>query len=326
MYRFVWLQGRPGTGKSEQIRAALSGCEHLYIKSGTITPLALYRSCFEHLNQPVVLDLDEMESMLKDTLGRRLLLALGETTEEKLLCWNSTSPFLGHTPSSFYTKSTLCIVAKEEPRHLAIRSRALKLLFEPTNEEIHRYAASWFWHQGIHDFVGAHLHRMHPLDLRWYLEAYADHLAERDWAGQLLELYALDRAEALVQDLQRDPGCPTRKDRERRFRESIRGPGGSRTTYGDIWRRLKKSHRLEADIVAPIEVRGKRPPRPGQDQEEPAAPTDEPPRQEFAQTITGTAPPAGAPARGRRGRRPFETDGSTTFDREPEEAEDEDEG
>src|SRR5262249_37888416 len=103
IYFFIWLEGRAGTGKSKLVEFILNECKcpHYHLKSGTITPLSLYQRCHEHVNQPIVLDLDELESMIKDTNGRRLLLALGETIRDKTLYWQSTTLALGNTPAEF---------------------------------------------------------------------------------------------------------------------------------------------------------------------------------------------------------------------------------
>jgi hypothetical protein len=288
IYRFIWVTGRPGTGKSESIQAAMRGRKVLYVKSGQVTPLSLYIACYEHMNEPIILDLDDMESMLKDTNGRRLLLALGETTPSKQLHWHSMSPRMGDVPSSFETSSPLCVIANDPPLHAAIRSRARKLEFAPTNIEIHRYAATWFWDQPIHDWFGQHLDRLHPLDLRWYVEAHEDRHAGRDWADLLMKSYALDPAEALVQNLQDDPSCPRRQDKERRFAEIMAGrKGGSRANYDIILKRLRKKGSLRPEIVGTIPVRGKRPPANVGDEKAREPPADLPAREGFARPISG---------------------------------------
>jgi hypothetical protein len=288
LYRFLWVTGRPGVGKSELIQAITRDRTILYVKSGRLSPLSLYLACYEHLNQPIVLDLDEMEALLKDPDGRRLFLALGETTLSKKLEWHSTTPRLGNTPTIFETSSTLCVIANEPPRHPAIRSRATILGFYPTNYEVYAYAARWFWDQEIQNWVGRHLSRLHPIDLRCYLQAYGDKLGGRDWANLLMKAYALDAAEVVVQDLWQDPAYPTRGDKERRFIEIMAGrKGGSRANYHIILRRLRKSNRLEPETVDPILVRGKRPPIPLGLEAPCQQAADLPQRDGFSRPVTG---------------------------------------
>jgi hypothetical protein len=329
IYHFVWLEGHPGTGKSERVRITLSkilGDKFYHIKSGSITPLALYKQCHKHQNEPIVLDLDELESMLQNSNGRRLLLALGESKPKKLLSWETTSRALGETPEAFETSSSLCVIANEPPRYRHIRSRAVKLLFQPSNLELHKYAATWFWDQEIHNFVGSHLQRLEQLDLRSYVHAYADKLASKDWGRILLQAYSADLAEVIVQDLHRDPAFPRRKDKVRRFVELMRGrPGGSPSNYGVIRKRLQEAKRLEVQPVAPIPVGGTAPEQPDQHQEtEPTAADAASARPAFLTPITGQTPPPATPTPlTQPACRLYQTDGSTSFSRE-EEDEDED--
>jgi hypothetical protein len=160
-------------------------------------------------------------------------------------------------------------------------------MFEPTNLEIHISAAGWFWDQEIYDWIGSHLNHLHPLDLRWYSEAYSDRIAGRDWADLLLKSYALDAAEAVVQDLEHDPSHPTREDKARKFSEIMAGrKGSSRANYHNILARLRKSKRLDLEAAPVVQVRGKKPIIGGHE-EMPAPPADIPQRDMFARPITG---------------------------------------
>jgi hypothetical protein len=298
VYPFIWLTGRPGVGKTETAQAGVRNRKAMFIKSGHVTPLGLYRACYEHLNEPIILDMDEVESLVRNADGRRLLLALGESKREKQVQWLTTSTLLGQTPTRYETTSPLCIIANETTSIAAIQSRALMLFFDPTNEEVHRYAASWFWDQTVHDWFGRHHTRLRPLDVRWYVGAYHDRLAGRDWAHLALKHYALNPAECHVQDLENDPAYPTRNDKERRFRELMAGTkGASRSNYHLILSRLCKSGRLNSDqTVASFPVRGRRPRRPdGQEDTMPPA-ADLPIREAFVRPITGEQPGQTRPA------------------------------
>ena len=76
------------------------------------------------------------------------------------------------------------IVSNRSTAHEDIRSRAIVLYFDPTNLEVHRAVARWYWDQQIHDYFGQHLSRLPPLDVRWYIHAYGDKLAGRDWSSR----------------------------------------------------------------------------------------------------------------------------------------------
>jgi hypothetical protein len=71
IYRFLWVMGRPGVGKTEAAAAAVWDRRVLYVKSARVSALSLYVQCYEHLNEPVVLDMDEMTDVLREPDWRR---------------------------------------------------------------------------------------------------------------------------------------------------------------------------------------------------------------------------------------------------------------
>jgi hypothetical protein len=212
--------------------------------------------------------------LLADPLGFKLISDLGDSSPEKTLHWHTSNlRWLRGTPTQFTTASPLCIIANEWTRSPVLESRALQLVFEPGNLELHRHASRWFWSQQIHDFVGKRLARLRPLDSRAYVHAYHDLLAGRDWGKLFLDDYAADPAEALVADLEVDPAHPTTQGRVRRFAEVLGSEGGSRSTYYLIRRRLAKEGRLHLEpMCGSIPVAGKRPVRRADDAAEPVRP------------------------------------------------------
>jgi hypothetical protein len=307
IYPFLWLVGRPGVGKSESITDVVRGRAVYYRKGGQLTPLQFYKDCYEHRNQPIILD--DAEDILKKAEGRRVVCSLGDTTRVKQLDWGSTTRALGEVPRTYHTSSSLCIIANSATTHEAIQSRAVTLYFDPTSLEVHRASARWFWDQEIHDWVGGHLYRLEPLEARWYSKAANDKRGGRGWRQILLTAHALNRPACIVQDLETDPSYPTTKDKERRFEELIGGKGKSRPTYHRIRARLIDAGQLHVEAVPPIRLRRTRPPGPASELEleslaapAPAAPEPEPgpldlpAHAAFQQPITGGATAAQAPA------------------------------
>src|SRR5262245_32186940 len=85
IYHFLWVVGRPGTGKTESIRAAMRGTTAYYVRGGQLTALRFYTELYRHRNQPVILD--DAEHILDDKVGAKLVAALGDSAPEKLLCF-----------------------------------------------------------------------------------------------------------------------------------------------------------------------------------------------------------------------------------------------
>lgn len=309
LYPFLWIVGRPGLGKSECLRAAMRGHRFYLCKSGQLTPAQFFVDCYEHRGEPIVLD--DAEHLLDNKLGAKFISALGETSPAKQLDYQTTSRFLGDVPRSFLTTSPLCVIANHSTGHDCIRSRAVILFFDPTNLEIHRAVAGWFWDQEIHDWFGQHLYRLPPLDTRWYVTAFYDKRAGRDWRQIILLTHTPNRSTCIIQDLESDSVYPTKEEKALRFAELMgNADGASRATYFRHRRTLKAEGRLAMDVIPPILLRHTKPPGipslleleameapPVEQPTEPAQPLDLPARERFAEPIRGTSTPPAGPQR-----------------------------
>lgn len=251
-YRFLWIYGRYGLGKSESITRAISGRPHYYRKAGQLTPLQFYKDAYE-LRDGVPIILDDPRTFLENSIGRNLISALGDTSRIKQVGYGTTRS-LGTTPDgkdkipqTFESKSHLCIIANHSSVNGELESRAITLFFDPTNEEIHRSTARWFWDQEIHDWFGQHVYRMQPIDVRWYLEAADDKAAYRDWRQNLLDTRALNRVQTIVQDLELDSTYAPGDDKAAAFEERMGSARGrSRASYYRIRKRLEDAGTLVA--------------------------------------------------------------------------------
>jgi hypothetical protein len=308
-YPFLWLVGRPGVAKTESVRAAVRGRTVYHRKGGQLTPVQFYRDCYRHRGEPVILD--DAEHLLDHTVGAKLVAALGDTTPAKQLSYATTAHVLGGVPDTFLTTSPLCVIANKFTAHEDIRSRAVTLYFDPTDLEVHRAAARWFWDQEVHDWFGRHLHGLRGVEARWYVIAAQDKEAGRDWRRITLAAHAPDVGSCVVQDLETDPACPTRADKARRFVELMgRATGASRASYFRLRKRLGEEGRLTVEPVPPItlshttrpgvpsrvelEAMGAAPLR---DPELEPGPLDLPAREAFAQPVRGQPAPQAGPRR-----------------------------
>jgi hypothetical protein len=302
-YPFLWVVGRPGVAKTQSITIATRGRQVYYRTGGQLTPLQFYMDCFRHRGQPIILD--DAEHLLDERLGAKFVSALGDTTPSRLMCYGSRTQALRETniPETFYTTSPLCIIANKGTAHEPIQSRAVTLYFDPTQIEIHRAVALWFWDQEIHDFFGQHLTRIQAIDTRWYVIADRDKEAGRDWRQILLAGRALDHATSIVQDLETDTAYPTREARALRFIALMgQAKGASRASYFRLRKRLEESGRLVVEASPSIRLRRRhRPATPSLAELEamvdrPAPPPEDEPLADlpahdaFMQPIRGTTP------------------------------------
>jgi hypothetical protein len=327
-YRFLWIVGRPGAGKTESLKAAIRRRPVYYRKGGQLTPLQFYIDCYQHRGQPIVLD--DAEHLLDNTLGKKHISSLAESSPVRQMNWGTTSPKLGDTPQTYFTTSSLCIIANRTTSDEAIQSRAVILFFDPTNAEVHRAVARWFWDQEIHDWFGRHLCRLPPLDTRWYVTADLDKRAGRDWRRIVLDAHADERNRPawIVQDLETDQAIPTREDKARAYTRTMTAAdlkGASRAAYFRLRSRLEDEGRLIVYAVPPIPLGHRRPPAtpsiaeldaieggagPEAVPDEPIV-LDVPARQVFAEPIRGAVLPAPPP-------RPLVIDDALPWERRPE--------
>jgi hypothetical protein len=303
-YHFLWVFGRPGISKTESIKTAIRGRKAYYRKGGQLSPLRFYLDCYHHRGEPVILD--DAEHLLDDPIGATLVRSLADTSSAKLMCWTTSTRALGDVPPTYFTTSPLCIISNKVTSDEALHSRAVVLHFDPPNSEVHRAVGRWFWDQEVYDWFGRHASRLRPLDARWYVVAYQDKLAGRDWRGIVLNAYALDKVACLVQDLEADPAHPTAEDKARRFAELMAGEkGASRASYFRVRKRLQEEGRLGFEVVENVRLRRTKPPgkptlaeleslEAGQEPPEPSAVTaDAPARENFGRPVRGE--PAAAP-------------------------------
>ncbi|MFM7150435.1 MAG: hypothetical protein ACKO23_11380 [Gemmataceae bacterium] len=257
-YPFLWILGRPGTSKSSLLTSAMKGTDRYYARAGQLTPLQLYLDLYEHRGQPVILD--DLETLLNQPQGHKLINALGEMSPEKTLSYRSTTNRLGDVPESFRTTSPLCVISNQFPKQDDIISRALVLEFRPTNLEVHLAAAEWFWDQEVYDFFGYSLNGWKDLESRWYVQIAADKRAGRDWRRLALEGYSLDYPAGLLLQLEHDTNYPDVHSRARRFEEMMIGrTGGSRASYYRLKGELKERKYLENPLKRRVLVQGQAP-------------------------------------------------------------------
>jgi hypothetical protein len=275
------LLGRPGTGKSEEAKRVVGevrGNNAFYHReAGNLTPLALYLDAYHHRGQPLLLD-DVVDDFLGPNagVGRRILLGLGSSGAFKQVSYGTTSSRLGDVPSVYWTSSPLLIIRNRTDVDDACLSRAVTVFFDPPNAEIHRYTATWFWDQEIHDWFGRNISALGPIDVRWLVEAASHKRGHLDWRHLIMTAHGIDPALAAVIRLEMDSTCSTVGERARRFREEMeqhnaRGGGqravASRASYHRLRRELRAAGALErAEAIGPMRLTGQPPRKPSHEE------------------------------------------------------------
>jgi hypothetical protein len=225
---FVLLLGDPGVGKTQVFRHALG--ESACWLQGNVSAFGLYLKAYAHRDQPLVLD--DVDGLDRDSGFVRFLKSMCQTDPVKRLSWDTQAHALKEheVPSAFTTRSRLVVIANDwksvSANVRALEDRAQVIVFAPHNDEIHRYAATWFDDKEVLDFVGAQRAALPQLSLRLYVKARELKQAGLDWRQHVLS--RLDPTLRAVALLKSDAHYRTEAARVKAF---IAAGHGSRSTY-----------------------------------------------------------------------------------------------
>ena len=167
-----------------------------------------------------------------------------------------------NVPTSFQTASKCAflmnrfVASRQDGFFEAVLDRGHVFYFDPPVLARHLYVATWFHDQGIHDFVGANLHRVNNLTARTYNLLYQKKQAGHDWQGYFFERFCHDNVLQVVQELENDTLFTTV---EGRVAEFVRRKLGCRRTYFNFKEELSANGQLDSKPVEPVAVRGTAP-------------------------------------------------------------------
>ena len=194
---------RWGIGKSFYMKEKANR-QITHIMEGNLRPLKTYMELYEHRNKLLVLD--DAETLWADKSGRIIIRELTETSFPKTVSWTSTVKPLEDNgiPISFTTNSRACIICNtfkfgRTDETAAIIDRCQCYYFDPTNEEVARYVAGWFWDQKVFDHAVSRLHAIDKLTARMFVKASERRLqGDRKWTNEFPVLHG---PELIVQQL-----------------------------------------------------------------------------------------------------------------------------
>ena len=262
-YDELLVVGSAGIGKSEmfkqRIRRHPDRCHYI---EGNTKPLATYMECWRHLHKLIVFD--DAEGLWRSDNGKHLMRQLTQHSISKYIQWLSTVKELewNGIPNHFTTASKCAflmnrfVASTNDHFYEAILDRGHVFYFDPPALERHKYVASWFHDQEIHDYVGAHLHLINNLTARTYNLLDQKKRAGHDWQQYFMDRFCHDTLLQMVQQLENDDSHKSVEDRVRKFV----GRGlGCRRTYFNYKDELSASGQLKIESVKPIHVLGTSP-------------------------------------------------------------------
>ncbi len=228
--------GPPGVGKSQTLRY-LTGDKSCWI-SGSATPFGIYVEAYRYQDRQIVLD--DVDGLMRDRQGVRLLKALCQTDPKKKVSWQSHAAALAREgiPQSFVTSSPVAIIANawfDSVDVRALEDRGHVIEFDPPPLEVHQQAAKWFWDQEVFDFVADNLHLIAQHSLRTYVTAWERKRAGLAWKSLVFDR-CLSGTAREVAILKADPEFTSEEERVREF---VRQGFGCRATYFNYAKQLK---------------------------------------------------------------------------------------
>ena len=150
------------------------------------------------------------------------------------------------------------LASKNDHFYAAILDRGHVFYFDPPALERHRYVATWFHDQEIHNFVGANLHLVNNLTARTYNLLDQKKRAGHDWRQYFYDRFCHTTVLQAVQQLENDNSF---RSVDHRVQEFVRRGLGCRRTYFNYKDELSLTGQLQIAPAKPLLVQGT-PPEP----------------------------------------------------------------
>ena len=206
---------RSGVGKSFYLKQN-ADWRITALLEGNVKALKTYIKLYQHRHKLIVLD--DAENLWESKNGRVVLRELTETSYPKTMSWESTAKELTETqtPTTYQTNSRACIICNSfrfgrTDETAAIIDRCQCYCFAPTNEEVVRYVAEWFWDQIVLDYATSNLHIIDNLSARMFVRAWERRVKQDEyWVNEFPLLSGVD---AIVQQVCNDHNLTTAVER-----------------------------------------------------------------------------------------------------------------
>jgi len=139
----IYLEGTPGSGKSYTFREVTEDVtRNAWI--GNCSPFAFYKKLYK-VREADIIVLDDIDGLLYDRNGLRLLKEAMGSEDERTLHWNSNRTGSGkEVPAQFDIKARFCVITNDfgsRNQHTqAVQSRAVVIEHAPKPKEALDYA------------------------------------------------------------------------------------------------------------------------------------------------------------------------------------------
>ena len=116
LIRSLIVNGPPGVGKTHSVKAYLDihiGSENYKLMNGHCTLLSLYAKLYDFRDSGKVVVLDDVDSVFSKTDGLNILKAAMDTTNQRVIHWESPTHFLTtmEVPKSFEYNGSVILIS-----------------------------------------------------------------------------------------------------------------------------------------------------------------------------------------------------------------------
>lgn len=223
-----------GYGKSRIVGELLPEARWI---NGKCTAFTLFEFLMEDegTNTPIVFD--DNDDLHRDQEMVKLLKQVCQTEPVRTVAWGSRGEL------RFVKTSAPVVIITNDWKRLtkhvgALMDRGCNCTFEPSNEELHAYAATWFDDLEVLGYIGCHLEEASGLSLRQYRQSRTWRKGGHDWQADLQREWGTNDPRKVVIRLLKDGNF---KDGEARILEFTRITGMTRMTYFRIKKELGES-------------------------------------------------------------------------------------
>jgi len=152
-FSFLLIEARGGVGKSYHAQHVLTDSHTTYFQ-GHVTPYSLFLTTSNNNTDNLLFD--DVDTLLDNPTNIQLLKQICDTTDTKMVKWQTTRGGKEDN-KSFTSKNNALILTnriQDGNKHLqALKTRAVHLRFEPTNQQVLTELGKFFDDKDILDYI-----------------------------------------------------------------------------------------------------------------------------------------------------------------------------
>jgi hypothetical protein len=150
---FLIIQSRGGVGKSYHAQHLIND-DSTHTFTGHVTPYSLFKITSQHADKRLIFD--DVDTLLQNKTNVALLKQITDTTEPRIVKWQTTRG--GENASESFNSNNQTLVLANQTKWntadlQALKTRAIYVEFTPTNQEVMSQLSQFFSDKEILSFI-----------------------------------------------------------------------------------------------------------------------------------------------------------------------------